>query len=169
VNKALFTSDSMEWETPQWLFDVVNQEYKFDVDVCATAENAKCSKYFSKEQDGLFMEWNGTVWCNPPYGREIDKWVKKGNESHKTGSTVVMLLPARTDTKWIHEYLFGSAIMIFIKGRLKFGTSHNSAPFPSVLAIFGGSKETAEKMAEKLNGFVTWKCFNGGYCSEHSI
>ena len=111
----------------------------------SATENAKCDKYFTKEIDGLKQTWGGEVcWCNPPYGREVGKWVKKAYQSciHEK-ATVVMLLPARTDTKWFHEYIYGKAEIKFLKGRLKFGGSKNSAPFPSFLAIF------RTKMSEK--------------------
>ena len=138
INKGLFTSNTGEWETPQGLFDKLNKEFSFNLDVCATDENTKCSCYWTKEQDGLKQEWRGTCWMNPPYGREIGRWVKKAyEESLKCTTTVVCLLPARTDTRWFHDYCFKGKIR-FIKGRLKFGNSKNSAPFPSAIVIFRG-------------------------------
>lgn len=123
-------------------FDHLNDEFHFNVDVCATPDNAKCDTYFTKENDGLSQLWGGyTCWCNPPYGREIGKWVQKAFLSSKDGSTVVMLLPARTDTKWFHEYIYNQAEIRFIKGRLKFGNSKNSAPFPSMVVVFRPKKE----------------------------
>jgi len=130
-----FSSKTSEWETPQDLFDSLNKVYNFDLDVCATSENAKCDKYFTKEQNGLNQEWRGGCWMNPPYGREIGKWVKKAYESSKTGATVVCLLPARTDTAWWWDYCMKGEIS-FIRGRLKFGGSKNSAPFPSAIVVF---------------------------------
>ncbi len=125
------------WATPQDFFDNLNAEFDFDIDVCATPENAKCNKFFTEEQDGLSQSWGGTCWCNPPYGREIGKWVSKAYASCKDdGVTVVMLLPARTDTKWFHEYIYHKAEIRFIKGRLKFGGATNSAPFPSMVVVF---------------------------------
>ena len=125
------------WETPQHVFDELNQEFRFDIDVCATKENAKCATFFSPEMDGLKQEWEGTCWMNPPYGRAIGDWVKKAYESSlKNGVTVVCLLPARTDTKWWHDYCMKGEIR-FIKGRLKFEGGKNSAPFPSAIVIFG--------------------------------
>ena len=136
INKGMMTSNTPEWETPQNLFDQLNQEFHFCLDVCATKENAKVSQFFTKEDDGLKQDW-GTdgrffVWMNPPYGREIGKWIKKASES----GSVVALLPARTDTKWFHDYIYNKAEIRFIKGRLKFGDSKNSAPFPSMVVIF---------------------------------
>ncbi|MEK6880721.1 MAG: DNA N-6-adenine-methyltransferase [Nanoarchaeota archaeon] len=136
MNKGLFTSKTGEWETPQWLFDQLNKKFRFDIDVCATKKNAKCKKFYTKKDAGLKMGWYGNVWCNPPYGREIKKWVEKAFlESHK--GIIVMLLPARTDTKWFHNWLYKkrNIEIIFIKGRLKFGNSKNSAPFPSMIVI----------------------------------
>lgn len=124
------------WATPQDFFDNLNAEFDFQLDVCATAENAKCGKYYTKEQDGLSMPWTGVCWCNPPYGREIGKWVAKAYSASAGGATVVMLIPARTDTKWFHDYIYEKAEIRFVKGRLKFGGSQNSAPFPSMVVIF---------------------------------
>lgn len=138
----MFSSKTDLWETPQDFFDHLNDEFHFNVDVCATPDNAKCDIYFTKENDGLSQSWGGyTCWCNPPYGREIGKWVQKAFLSSKDGSTVVMLLPARTDTKWFHEYIYNQAEIRFIKGRLKFGNSKNSAPFPSMVVVFRPKKE----------------------------
>lgn len=135
----MFSSSTDLWATPQDFFDRLNAEFDFDIDVCASPENAKCERYFTKEQDGLSQSWGGgiTCWCNPPYGREVGKWVQKAYLSSKNeGSTVVMLLPARTDTKWFHEYIYNQSEIRFIKGRLKFGGSANSAPFPSMVVVF---------------------------------
>ena len=142
VSKVLFSSETGEWETPQDLFDKLNTEYCFTIDVAATPENAKCPTFITKEQDALTQPWHGRVWCNPPYGRGIvTKWVEKATEEYWTGNAqiIVMLLPARTDTKWFHEYVYG-AIGVdvgFIRGRLKFGGAKNSAPFPSMLVYWG--------------------------------
>ena len=137
MNDVLFSSKSVVWETPQDLFDKLNAVFHFDLDVCALPENAKCSRYYTPEDDGLSQPWNGTVWCNPPYGRSIEAWVKKASESE---TKVVMLLPARTDTKWFHEYIYNKAEIRFIKGRLKFGNSKNAAPFPSMIVVFDGKQ-----------------------------
>ena len=134
--QVMFSSTTDMWATPQDFFDNLNNEFRFEIDVCATAENAKCKTFYTKEQNGLEMPWNGVCWCNPPYGREIGKWVERAYTSSVGGATVVMLLPARTDTKWFHEYIYGKAEIRFIKGRLKFGDSKNSAPFPSMVAVF---------------------------------
>ena len=135
--EVMFSSKTDLWETPQEFFDKLNQEFHFNLDACALPENAKCEYYYTPEQDGLSQPWNGVVWCNPPYGREIGRWVEKAYHSAAEGeAVVVMLLPARTDTKWFHKYIYNKAKVRFIKGRLKFGGSKNSAPFPSMVVIF---------------------------------
>ena len=134
TNKGMWTSNTDLWSTPQNLFVELNKEFQFDLDTCADDSNHKCDKYFTRELDGLKQNWGGCrAYCNPPYGREIGKWVKKASESE---TLVVMLLPARTDTKWFHDYIYGKAEIRFIKGRLKFGDCKNSAPFPSMIVIF---------------------------------
>ena len=140
MNDVLFSSKSVVWETPQDLFDKLNAEFHFDLDVCDLPENAKCEKYYTPEDDGLSQPWNGICWCNPPYGRTIGKWVQKAYETFAGGGTVVMLLPARTDTKWFHEYIYNKAEIRFIKGRLKFGNSKNATPFPSMIVVFDGKQ-----------------------------
>ncbi len=128
-----FSSKTPEWATPQQLFDFLNKFYHFNLDPCATKENAKCKKFFTKEQDGLKQNWGGyRVFMNPPYGKEIGKWVAKAVTS---STLVVMLLPARTDTKWFHEHIYKKCEIHFLKGRLKFGNQKNSAPFPSMLVV----------------------------------
>ncbi len=138
MNKALFSSKTDNWETPQYLFDELNNRFNFNLDPCADEYNHKCECYFDKEIDGLVQDWSTKcVFCNPPYGREIGKWVKKAYETHlKSGNTIVMLLPARTDTKWFHNYIYKKSEIEFIKGRLKFGNSKNGAPFPSMIVIY---------------------------------
>ena len=131
-----FSSVTDQWATPQDFFDQQNALHgPFDVDVCADAVNAKCAKFFDKAADGLTQQWVGKCWMNPPYGRDIGKWMKKAKESAVAGAVVVCLVPARTDTKWWHDYAMSGDI-VFIRGRLKFGGSKNSAPFPSDVVIF---------------------------------
>lgn len=137
MNKVLFSSKSVEWETPQDLFDKLNSIYHFTLDPCATKNNKKCSKFYSRKDDGLSKNWNKEiVFMNPPYGKEISKWMKKAFESWKQGAKVCCLIPARTDTIWWHDYVEDKAISVnFIKGRLNFGGKYN-APFPSVLVFY---------------------------------
>ena len=142
VADALFSSKTDDWETPKSLFDKLDATFHFDIDVCASKENAKCAKYFTREQDGLKQDGGGgVIWCNPPYGREIGQWVKRCAE--RSPGIAVMLIPARTDTKWWHEYIDNNphAQVHFIKGRLKFGGAKNSAPFPSAIVVFWNVKE----------------------------
>lgn len=136
--ELMFSSKTDLWETPKDLFDKLNKEFHFALDVCATPENAKCEEFYTKEQDGLKQPWKGTVWCNPPYGRQIGEWVRRAFFASVSGSTVVMLLPARTDTKWFHDYIYkrNNVEIRFIRGRLKFGGNKNSAPFPSMVVVF---------------------------------
>lgn len=137
MNKALFSSATEEWATPQEFYNALDAEFHFTLDPCSTDENAKCAKHYTKEQNGLAQDWTGeTVFCNPPYGREMPKWIRKCYEHYTGGGIAVMLIPARTDTKAFHEYIYGKAEIRFIKGRLKFGGSKNSAPFPSMVIVY---------------------------------
>ncbi|WP_080845679.1 DNA N-6-adenine-methyltransferase [Cytobacillus gottheilii] len=139
-NKGMFSSNTDMWATPKDFYDELNKEFGFQTDVCAIPDNAKCENYFTPDLDGLKQDWEGVCWMNPPYGRVIGQWVKKAfEESEKHGSVVVCLLPARTDTKWWHEYCMKGEIRL-VKGRLKFGDSKNSAPFPSAVVIFGNHR-----------------------------
>lgn len=136
LTSGLTSSNTDEWATPQDLFDALDATFHFTLDPCATPENAKCAKFYTKEQDGLKQDWGGAViWCNPPYGREIGKWIQKCAE-HK--GVAVMLIPARADTRWWHSYIDKNpdAHVYFIKGRLKFGDGKNPAPFPSAIVVY---------------------------------
>lgn len=157
-----FSSKTDDWATPQALFDQLSKQYgPFDLDVCASHENAKCPLYLTLEGEfavhgatgepikysgttGLEASWSTVprAWMNPPYGREIGKWVKKAYEESRKGCLVVALLPARTDTRWFHECIYNQASVSysFIRGRLKFGDSRNSAPFPSMVVVFNPPK-----------------------------
>lgn len=133
INRGLKSSKSGDWSTPQDFFEKLDSEFHFTLDPCATKKNAKCSKYFSRRQNGLGQPWKGhTVFMNPPYGREIVKWVRKAYESD---ATVVCLLPARTDTAWWHDYCMKGEVR-FIRGRIKFSGHKWNAPFPSAVVIF---------------------------------
>lgn len=159
INEGLMTSNTCEWETPQALFDALAERIPFEVDVCATEENTKCRKFFTKEIDGLSQHWSGFCWMNPPYGREIGKWVKKASESK--GAFTFCLLPARTDTAWFHDYIYNNADVkvYFLKGRLHFNNSKNSAPFPSMIVIFGWRVISYSKYADP----ITKDIINGGW------
>lgn len=144
---GLFSSRTDEWETPQYVFDELNQEFDFQLDVCATSENMKCKKYFHKKIDGLKQEWSPyRCWMNPPYGKNIVYWIKKAHHESERGALVVCLIPARTDTKWWHEYVMRSSEVRFISGRLNFGHEKQSAPFPSCVVIFYPELDNPNKL-----------------------
>lgn len=141
--ELMFSSKTDKWSTPQWLFDELDKEFHFTLDPCADEFNYKCNKYYNKEQDGLLQDWEGeVVFCNPPYGKiETGIWTRKCyEESLKPNTTVVLLIPARTDRKSFHDYIYGKAEIRFIKGRLKFGDGKNPAPFPSMVVVFKNKK-----------------------------
>lgn len=139
MNEGLFTSKTDEWATPAATFAELDAEFHFDLDPCADASNHKCADYYTKEQDGLSKNWGGRrVFCNPPYGRAIAAWVRKcSEEAAKPDTLVVMLIPARTDTAYFHDYIYRKAREIrFIRGRLHFNESRSGAPFPSMIVVF---------------------------------
>ena len=152
LNKGMFSSNNQKWETPQDLFDKLNDVFNFEVDIAADDETAKCPIYYTEENDGFKKEWKEVCWCNPPYGRYQIEWVKRANEQvKKYNNTIVMLIPARPDTKVWHEQIFKDATVIcFIKGRLKFGNSKDAAPFPSALIVFGKYNDEQVKILETL-------------------
>jgi phage N-6-adenine-methyltransferase len=142
TQQAMFSSKTGEWATPQEFFDKLNWRFgPFDLDPCATPHNTKCANFYTEAEDGLTKDWSGhTAFVNPPYGRGIDRWIEKGYNTAKDGkSKVVMLIPARTDTKYWHSFVMKASEVYFLKGRLKFGNSVNSAPFPSAIVVFDGS------------------------------
>ena len=140
---AIKNTHKQEWETPQGLFDDLNKEYGFTLDAAASDKNHKCKKYYTERVDGLLQDWKGeTVFCNPPYGREIGKWVQKAYEEAQAGTPIVLLIPARTDTSYFHDFIYHKAEIRFIRGRLRFtdddGNAADPAPFPSMLVIYNG-------------------------------
>lgn len=146
MEKALFTSSSDEWETPSEVYTKLNERFRFTLDPCSTKENHLCDKYYTKEENGLCKSWKGeTVFVNPPYS-EIKQWVEKCCKEYETnGTTVVMLIPSRTDTRYFHNYIYHKAEIEFIKGRLHFSNSKNSAPFPSMIVIYQQMEKKAKK------------------------
>ncbi len=143
MNPALFSSKKMDWCTPRDVFAALNDEFDFVLDAAASDKNAKCPKYYTQKDNALIQSWNkgGAVFCNPPYGKEIGKWVKKAYEESKLMPyPVVLLIPARTDTSYFHDYIYNASTIRFIRGRLRFtyddGTSTGCAPFPSMIVIF---------------------------------
>lgn len=143
-----FSSEKQDWETPQDFFDELDREFDFTLDVCATKENAKTEAYiYNSSLQQSWYNWNweafkepDTCWMNPPYGRAIGKWIKKASEEASLGAIVVALLPARTDTKWFHDYIYKKHEIRFLKGRLKFVGAKSSAPFPSMIVVFRKDK-----------------------------
>lgn len=139
MTTGMYSSLRADWETPPEVFDPLNEEFSFTLDVCATPETAKCSAYYTPEYDALSRTWWGTCWMNPPYGRQIGKWVRKAYEESRRGATVVCLLPARTDTAWWHDYCMQADEVRFLRGRVYFwqdGARSAAAPFPSAVVVF---------------------------------
>jgi site-specific DNA-methyltransferase (adenine-specific) len=136
LNESLFMSNKDDWETPKDLYAVLNTEFNFSLDPCCSKETAKCSSYYTIEDDGLSKDWKGTVFMNPPYGRVIMNWIKKAKEESDKGATVVCLVPARTDTKWWHTYCMKSAEIRLLTKRLTFEGANNKATFPAAIIVF---------------------------------
>ena len=139
LNRVLFSSERHDWETPEGLFASLDAEFGFEIDVCATPENTKCVHFLSPEQDGLRQAWLGVCWMNPPYGPALQKWMAKAYSESLQGATVVCLVPARTDTRWWHDFAMRGEIRL-IQGRLRFGRAPSTAPFPSAIVIFRPKK-----------------------------
>lgn len=140
MDRVLFSNKSDEWTTPDDIFQSLDEEFGFDLDPCSTEENHKCKQYYTKETDGLTKSWGGCrVFCNPPYS-QIDKWVEKAyREGQKDNTTVVLLIPSRTDTRYFHNFIYHRAEIRFVKGRLKFGDAKYNAPFPCMVVIYRGA------------------------------
>jgi phage N-6-adenine-methyltransferase len=141
TQKVMFSSAFGGWTTPKWLFEKLDAEFHFTTDVGASQDNRLCEDYLGLDngRDALSSQWGSRNFCNPPYGRGMDKWIEKGFEESQKGRLVVFLIPARTDTRWFHEYILGRAEIRFLRGRIKFGDGKNSAPFPSMVVIFNGA------------------------------
>jgi site-specific DNA-methyltransferase (adenine-specific) len=138
-----FSSNHVEWPTPPWLFEALDREFGFDLDPCATADNAKCRRFYTVADNWLLQDWgHSTVFMNPPYGRVIGEWVAKARRSAELGATVVCLLPARTDTRWWHEHVLKADDLRFFRGRLTFEGGQHPAPFPSVVVVFRPARPT---------------------------
>jgi phage N-6-adenine-methyltransferase len=150
-NKKFWTeiqasSKKDDWETPQFLFDALHNKYNFTLDACASHENAKLPNYYTKKEDALIQKWGGRTFCNPPYNRSVGKWAKKAYEESQQpyNELVCLLIPARVDTSYWHEYIFGKAEITFLRGRLKFeiqGVSGDPATFPSAIVVYGTEKK----------------------------
>lgn len=126
INRGLFTSLRGDWKTPKVLFQALDAEFHFDYDPCPTKPKV----------DGLASKWGNINFVNPPYGKEITRWIQKGYEEYLNRKTVVFLVPSRTDTRWWHDYIMQATEIRFIRGRLKFDDHKNSAPFPSAIVVF---------------------------------
>ena len=158
MNKAtqlvMFSSKTGNWETPQDFFEKLDWRFgPFNLDPCAQPHTAKCTKFYTEEDDGLQQSWAGhTVYVNPPYGRGIEKWIKKAyQEAQQPDTKVVMLIPSRTDTKYWHNYVMKASEIYFVKGRLKFGQSTTSAPFPSAVIVFESSPTARQQIFGAIN------------------
>ena len=155
ISKVLFSSKSVEWPTPVAFFKQLNDEFNFTLDPCATHENATCDRYYTVKEDGLAQNWGKErVFCNPPYGRHVAGWARKCFEASNNGALVVLLIPARTDTRWFHQWVLGKADIRFVKGRLKFGDGKNAAPFSSIVAIFHPFGSMAQQAANDNRSMI---------------
>lgn len=148
IHDSLYSSRSEEWPTPQDFFNTLNEEFRFTLDPCATRTNRKCTLHFSKRQDGLKQDWGKhRVFCNPPYGKTMRDWAQKCLKASQAGALVVLLAHARTDTRWFHDWVYGKADEIrFVRGRLRFGDGKQSAPFPSLVAIYRPSAPARRRL-----------------------
>lgn len=157
MNKALLSSKNTCWGTPKDFFEKLDEEFHFVLDPAATEETAKCAIYYTPETDGLLQSWDrgGAVFCNPPYGREIGRWVKKAFEESQGGYPIVLLIPARTDTEYFHSYILGKAEIRFVRGRLRFtdadGKAKDLAPFPSMVVVYNGNGTEVAGMKNNHN------------------
>ena len=141
---------SVIWGTPPEIFEPLNKEFGFTVDVCAIEENAKCEKYFTPEMDGLRQSWaNEVCWCNPPYGTSVVKWCKKALAETENGTTTILLIPCRTNTNWWHDFVMPFAEIRFLRGRVRFiqnGIQFTQAfPFPLSYVIYRAGKSFNKK------------------------
>lgn len=131
-----FKSNTVEWATPPEVYDPLNREFGFTLDVAATSENAKCPRYYTRKDDGLAQPWDGVCWMNPPYGKDVPKWLARALEESKRGVTTVCLIPARTNTKWFHDLCLSVAEVRFVKGRPKFGDADHGLPLPLAVVVY---------------------------------
>ena len=142
MDSVLFSSRKMDWETPQKLFNDLNKKYNFTLDAAASDDNKKCQHWFTEKDNGLLKDWSGyTVWCNPPYGRNVNKWVQKAAYEAENGVEICMLLASRTDTNWFHRYIYHNprCRIEFLEGRMRFeinGNPGGRATFGSMLVFF---------------------------------
>ena len=164
MDKILFSSKKQDYGTPLWLYDLMDEEYNFDLDVCANEQNHKCDRYYNEKDNALDpdIRWNATSFCNPPYGRNtIGPWIQKAQEEGIINRCkyplpkIVCLIPARTDTIWWHTWCLKAQEIRFIKGRIKFIGGKHSATFPSAIIIFTGYQ------IEYNNPIIKWVDYRG--------
>lgn len=154
LQKAMVSSKTNEWETPQELFDELNREFGFTLDPCATHANAKCKRYYTKDDDGLAHSWKGeAVFMNPPYGGNTGKWIQKAWQESLEGATVVCLLVSSTDRSYWHDYIFPFASEIrWVRGRLTFSKADSTAPFASAIVVFRGNRSQQKQYWQAKEG-----------------
>lgn len=159
TQKMMFSSEDLNAITPQDFYEQLNEEFGFQTDLAADKKNTKCQYYYDEDANALEQDWAGICWCNPPYGRNLLRWVAKAAvEAEETGGLVVMLLPARTDTRWFRVVADTADEIRFIQGRLKFEGNDTSAPFPSMLAIWYGKYHKVGKYVEgPYNYNLIWR------------
>lgn len=133
---AMMSGERHDWATPPEVFDPLNAEFGFTLDVCAHDDNAKCDRFYTVRDDGLSQPWEGVCWCNPPYGSGIGAWVAKARRSARAGATVVCLVPSRTDTAWWHDHVLGHAEIRYVRGRVRFVGAPHNAPFPCAVLVY---------------------------------
>lgn len=147
--------ESDEQATPLWLFDRLNSIFKFTLDAAATRENTKCNIYYTKESNGLIHPWCKSTFCNPPYSiGQIKQWVDKATTECIIHNNSVLVLPADTSTKWFTLLREKASVLLFITGRIKFGTNTQVAMFGTVIAIFGYTISQIQLLGQTLNGWL---------------
>ena len=172
VSKVLFSSNKSDWETPPELFDKLDKEFHFDLDICATNQNTKCVRFLSANALHPEVGWkvlsNRAIFMNPPYGRQVGQWVRKAYEESRKGATVVCLLPSRTDVEWWHDFVIaGKAEVRFLRGRVRFlldGVAMKAgAPFPSAVVIFRPPEEAEnESVGSSRERVPSWQASSPG-------
>ena len=155
LNKSWYSSEKGYWETPIWLFEILDSFYHFDCDVAASKSNTLCKKYFSLENSCLDNVWYQMNFMNPPYGSEIKSFIIKAHEEYFLRNNItIALLPARTDTRWFHNYIYNKTEILFIKNRLKYkidGKGDKDAPFPSMVVGWGAKKQDFIDLERLIN------------------
>ena len=155
INKSWYTSEKGYWETPSWLFNILDSFYQFDCDVAANKYNALCKHYFCLEDSCLDNVWHKKNFMNPPYGSEIKSFIIKAHEEYFLRNNIIIaLLPARTDTRWFHNYIYKKTEILFIKNRLQYqiaGKGDRDAPFPSMIVGWGAKKQDFIDLEKLIN------------------